>query len=248
MGKQIYMLFHVNKQQTSYGEDIGILLLDTETPFIQGDVGNAKSYTYPVRYKVVKGLTVAAIFAHDTNLTAAIVDAAKELEREGVKAITGDCGFMALFQQQVKAAVTVPVFLSSLTQLPFISQILRDHYKIGIITANATALTSDLFTAVGFTDIEKLVIKGLDDTKYFYEAAIAEVGTLDSDRISEEVVAASKQLAEDKRIGAILLECSLLPVYGFAVHQATGLPVFDFLTMIDYVQSSIVKRTFPDSY
>ncbi|MEE4254651.1 MAG: aspartate/glutamate racemase family protein [Desulfuromusa sp.] len=242
------MLFHVNKQQTSYGEDIGILLLDTETPFIQGDVGNAKSYTYPVRYKVVKGLTVAAIFAHDANFTAAIVDAAKELEREGVKAITGDCGFMALFQQQVKDAVNVPVFLSSLTQLPFITQIIRNSYKVGIITANSAALTPDLFTAVGFTDTERLAIKGLEDTKYFHAAAIAEIGTLDSDRISEEVVAASKQLAEDKSVGTILLECSLLPVYGFAVQQATGLPVFDFLTMIDYVQSSIVKRTFPDSY
>jgi aspartate/glutamate racemase len=242
------MLFHVNKQQTSYGEDIGILLLETATPFIQGDVGNAKSYTYPVRYKVVKGLTVEAIFAHDASFTEAIIDAAQELEREGVKAITGDCGFMALFQQQVKAAVTIPVFLSSLTQLPFITQILRNEYKIGIVTANATSLTTELFTAVGFTDIEKLVIKGLDDTKYFHAAAIAEVGTLDSDRITEEVVAASLQLAENKNVGAILLECSLLPVYGNAVQRATGLPVFDFLTMIDYVQSSIVKRTFPDSY
>ncbi|SDZ78864.1 hypothetical protein SAMN05660420_00313 [Desulfuromusa kysingii] len=242
------MLFHVNKQQTSYGEDIGILLLDTETPFIQGDVGNAKSYNYPVRYKVIKGLTVEAIFSHDASFTTAIIDAARELEREGVKAITGDCGFMALFQQQVKDAVNIPVFLSSLTQLPFISQILRNNNKIGIITANATSLTADLFTAVGFTEIEKLVIKGLDDTKYFHEAAIAEVGTLDSDRISAEVVAASQQLAEDPNVGAILLECSLLPVYGFAVQQATGLPVFDFLTMINYVQSAIVKKTFPDSY
>lgn len=242
------MLFHVNKQQTSYGEDIGILLLETETPFIQGDVGNAKSYNYPVRYKVVAGLTVEAIFAHDAGFTQAIIDAAQELEREGVKAITGDCGFMAFFQQHVKEAVNVPVFLSSLTQLPFITQILRNDRKIGVVTANATSLTPDLFAAVGFTDLDKLVVTGLDDTKYFYEAAIAEVGTLDSDRITEEVVAASLQVAKDKTVGAILLECSLLPVYGAAVQRATGLPVFDFLTMIDYVQSSIVKRTFPDSY
>jgi Asp/Glu/hydantoin racemase len=242
------MLFHVKKHQTSYGEDIGILLLDTETPFIQGDVGNAKSYNFPVRYKVVTGLTVEAIFAHDASFTQAIIEAAQELEREGVKAITGDCGFMAFFQQQVKDAVNIPVFLSSLTQLPFINQILRNNRKIGVVTANATALTAELFTAVGFTDLDKLIIKGLDDTKYFYDAAIAEIGTLDSDRITEEVVAACMQLAQDKTIGAILLECSLLPVYGHAVQQATGLPVFDFLTMINYVQSSIVKRTFPDSY
>lgn len=242
------MLFHVNRQQTSYGEDIGILLLDTETPFIQGDVGNAKSYDYPVRYKVVEGLTVEAIFAHDRKFTRALIDAARELEREGVKAITGDCGFMAFFQRQVKEAVNIPVFLSSLTQLPFMTQILRDDRKIGIVTANATSLTPDLFEAVGFGDLEKLVIKGLEDSTFFSDAAIKEVGTLDSDGIRSEVVEAAAELAKDETIGAILLECSLLPVYGDAVQKETGLPVFDFLTMIDYVRSTVVKRTFPDSY
>jgi hypothetical protein len=241
------MLFRANKNQTSYGEAIGILLLDTQVPFIQGDVGNAGSYTYPVRYQRIDGLTAKAIFSHDLSFVAAMVEGARELEREGVKAITGDCGFMALYQEEVKNAVRIPVFLSSLIQIPFISQLLRHEQKIGVITANAPALTPNLLTATGCDDSDKLVIQGLESTRYFREAAIDEVGTLDSDRISEEVVSAALELTKDHNLGALLLECSLLPVYGRAVQQATGLPVFDFLTMIDFVHAALVKKSFPDS-
>ena len=243
------MIFQANKLQTSYGEDIGILLLDTETPFIRGDVGNANSYTYPVRYKRVDRLTVKAIFSHDYSFVEAMIKAAKELEREGVKAITGDCGFMALFQEDVKNAVNIPVFLSSLIQIPFITQILRSDQKVAVITANGAALTADLFAAVGCPATDNLIVQGLEDSPYFRAAAIDEVGTLDSDRICAEVVAAAVELsAKYPQIGAILLECSMLPVYGRAVQQATGLPVFDFLTMIDFVRSSISKKSFPDSF
>lgn len=242
------MLFHANKNQTAYGEDIGILLLDTQVPFIQGDVGNARSYTYPVRYKRVDGLTAKAIFTHDLGFLETMVEGARELEREGVKAITGDCGFMALYQEEVKKAVRIPVFLSSLIQIPFITQLLRHEQRIGVITANAPALTPNLLTATGCDDSDKLVIQGLENTRYFREAAIDEIGTLDSDRISAEVVSLAQKLSHNHNLGALLLECSLLPVYGRAVEQATGLPVFDFLTMIDYVQAALVKKAFPDSF
>ena len=44
------MKFKAVKGQASYGEAIGILMLDTFCPFIQGDVGNAASFQYPVRF------------------------------------------------------------------------------------------------------------------------------------------------------------------------------------------------------
>ena len=36
-----------------YGESIGILLLDGGIPRIPGDIGNALTFPFPVRYKVV---------------------------------------------------------------------------------------------------------------------------------------------------------------------------------------------------
>lgn len=240
------MLFQANPQQTSYGEDIGILLLDTQVPFIRGDVGNARSYRYPVRYKRVDGLTAEAIFRHDRSHQQAMIDAAQELEREGVKAITGDCGFMALFQEQVQQAVQIPVFLSSLCQLSFMLTILPTSRSIGIVTANSVALVPEIISAAGCPDQSRLVIQGLENTCDFRAAAIEETGVLNSDRILEEVLEATQQLLRNPALGAILLECSLLPPYGHAVQRLARLPVFDYLTMIDFVHATLEKQVFPD--
>ncbi len=45
---------------------------------------------------------------------------------------------MALFQREVIAAVDIPVFLSSLLQIPLIYQMTRK--PVGVITANASSL------------------------------------------------------------------------------------------------------------
>jgi len=111
------MIFHARRGQVSYGEDIGIIMLDSYTPFIQGDVGNAKTFDFPVRYHVVKGLTVEMALGKDTKMVQKIIDAATELAAQGVKAITADCGYLVIHQKEVAQSVEVPVFLSSLFQL-----------------------------------------------------------------------------------------------------------------------------------
>ena len=62
--------------------------------------------------------------------------------------------------------------------------------------------------------------------------------TADLCRIAGELV------QSDPEIGAILLECSDLPPYARAIQAVTGLPVFDFNTMIDLVYHSVVQKTY----
>ena len=47
------------------GARLGILMLDTRFPRILGDVGNAGSWPFPVRYAVVPGATPEAIVCDD---------------------------------------------------------------------------------------------------------------------------------------------------------------------------------------
>ncbi|MFO8113261.1 MAG: aspartate/glutamate racemase family protein [Desulfosalsimonadaceae bacterium] len=242
------MIFKANSGQTSYGELIGILLLDTNTPFIQGDVGNATSYQYPVRFKRIDGLTPHRIFAHDRSYIQGMIAGAQELEREGVMAITGDCGFMAIFQKEIQEAVSIPVFLSSLLQVPFIASIINPRAAIGILTANARSLSSDVLTAIDIKNQDRIVIAGLENTDHFKKAAIDDIGILDSDAVRSEVVLAALNIQKQHpNIGAILLECSMLPPYAAAVQEATGLPVFDYLSMIDHVASSLARKPFTDT-
>ncbi len=234
------------KGQCWYGETIGILILNAHYPCVPGNVGNATTFPFPVRYKVVKDASIERLLTkQDPSLVEPFIDAALELQREGVKAITGACGFMALFQREVSAACRIPVFLSSLLQIPFILQILPKGRRVGVITADSRALTPRHFEAVGITSDMALAIGGMEGQTEFREAILQEKGTLDSDLIREEVVSVARQLMIDyPDIGAILLECSDLPPYASAVQAETRLPVFDFTTMIRYVHSALAQRPY----
>ena len=239
------MLYKARRGQVSYGQAIGIVLMDTFTPFIPGDVGNASTYPFPVRFHTVPRLTSERVLAHDMSCIDGVIQAAKTLERDGVKAITGDCGFMAIYHKQVANEVTVPVFLSSLLQVPFLSSMLSPVHKVGIITADASSLDSSVLKAVGIHKDIPITIRGLEHCESFRRSMLKEEGILDSEKIEIEVVTtAQKMVEEDPAVKIILLECSDLPPYGAAVQEVVGLPVFDFITMIHFVYMGLVKRRF----
>lgn len=235
------------RTQSWYGEQIGILILDAAYPCVPGNVGNATTYNFPVRFQEVEGASIDRLLnQRDPALKQAFVDAAVELQNRGVKAITGACGFMAYFQEEVAAAVDIPVFLSSLMQIPFMHALCGG--RVGVITANASRLTPRHFTASNVAENVPLAIAGMEDQREFREAILEERGTLDSALIETEVIDVAKRLvAENPDVASILLECSDLPPYAHAVQAATGRPVFDFITMINYVQQSVARKAYVGS-
>ncbi len=234
----------------SYGHDIGVILIDCRTPFIPGDVGNASSYSYPVLYQTVPDVTLGRLIEQgDLSLTANVLATARELEAAGVRAITSDCGYMIHFQKQVAAAVSIPVMLSPLLQLPFIQSLLRPDQRVGVVCANAGRLTPDLLTIAHPHAERAPAVVGLENAPNFRGPILDETDTLDSDAIEAEVVEAARRLCRDNPdVGAILLECSNLPPYASAVQRATGLPVFDFMTMIDYVRAAGRRNPYKGTY
>jgi len=239
------MLYRVKPGQVSYGEAIGIILLENYVPFIPGDVANATSYDFPVRFQRVEGFSVDRIFRHDMSLTKDLVEAGKSLQREGVRAVTGDCGFMILYQEAMQKELSVPVFMSSLLQIPFMTGLLPPGGKIGVITANSASLDDTVLEKAGIRDLSVLEIAGLEGCEHFHSAVFDENGLLDSERIEREVVKTAGELVRDHPdITLLLLECSLLPPYAAAIREALGLPVFDYLSMINFVYSAVVKKRY----
>lgn len=238
-------LFSVTRpEQAWYGESIGILILDASYPCIPGNVGNASTFPFPVRYEKVEGASIDRLLnQQDPELVTPFIDAALRLYKSGVKAITGACGFMALFQKEVAQSLDIPVFLSSLLQIPFIYQMTGK--KVGIITANASCLQPKHFTSTGISDKIPIAIAGMEEQIEFRDAILKEKGTLNSLKIQDEVVeVATRLVQQNPDIGTILLECSDLPPYAHAVQSAVGLPVFDFFTMINYVHTALVRKPF----
>jgi hypothetical protein len=62
------------------------------------------------------------------------------------------------------AAVSVPVFTSSLLQIPLVARMLRADQKVGVMTIDARHLTAAHLRAVGVEDMP-LIIAGLETEK-----------------------------------------------------------------------------------
>ena len=223
---------------TNYGQDVGILMLDTRFPRPPGDIGNARSYDFPVRYKVVRGAVQGRIMGHepDAALIEPFVEAARELEREGVGAITTSCGFLAPFQRRLAAAVGVPVFTSALIQAPLIHAMLPPGRRIGVFTERAGFLTDRHFNGVGWSMEDIPVhIQGMGPHAVFPDVYIGNALEADTDVLAAEMVGMTEAfLGECPDAGAILLECTNMCPFSRHVREVSGLPVFDINTMINW--------------
>lgn len=236
------MIYKSKPGQVSYGEAMGIILLDSEAPYIPGDVANATTYDFPIRFQRVPGLTVKKVMNQDSSLVEAVLDAGRTLKREGVRAITSDCGFMAKYQQDLVKELNLPIFLSSLLQIPFMKLLTPGEAEIGVITANKRALTPELLRICEADIPGRIVIEGLEEEENFASTFLREEGILNTVEVEKEVIKVAKKLQKNHpKMGSILLECSVLPPYASAVQNTTGLPVFDFVTMIRYVHSTVVR-------
>lgn len=233
---------HSTPARFTAGFAIGIIAIHLIYPKMPGNVANATTYPFPVLYREVT-FEIEQLFEGDPSIKEDIIHAAKELEASGVRAIIGACGYFAHFQNEVKEAVDVPVFLSSLCQLPLIKTAISEKKKIAVLAASGDNISDELLSNVG-TDTGRLVIENIGGLESF--SAIRYGRTeLDNGRLTDDLCKVAVDLIRrEPDIGAILLECSDLPPYAKAIQSVTGLPVFDFNTMIDMVYHSVVQKTY----
>ena len=233
------------KGQNIAGYGVGILHLDNVWyPFVPGNVVNAWTYRYPVRFKAVKGLDTPTLHSGAPEAFDAILAAAKELEAEGCRAISGACGFFGNFQKQLADAMDIPVAISSMVQLPWIRILLKPGQKIGVMSANATAISNKILTSCGITKTDDIVYADLRHGENFH-SIMEDLGRFDNTGVRNDVVnAAVKMVTENPDIGAILLECSDMPPYAWEIQAATKRPVFDFITLINWLENAVQQKPY----
>lgn len=228
-----------------YGYTIGILVNESYFPRLPGSLGNATTFSFPVLYKVVRGATGERVVREpDEDTIRRYVAGARELESQGVRAITTSCGFTAMFQRELAECVDVPVFASSLLLVPLIVRMLKDKQRVGIVTADSRYITIRHFDEVGI-DLERVRLAGMEGCAEFERVVFQDKHELDVGRMEKEVVGvATKLVAQHPEVRAILLECSLLPPFAKAVQETTNLPIFDFTSLVTMVHSSLVRKPF----
>lgn len=242
------MIMEIKGGYTFYGEDIGILMLDTVFPRQKGDIGNARTFDFPVRYHIVKDVFKGATLPRDANevLLKAFTKAAVELENEGCKAITTSCGFLAGFQKELSEAVHIPVFTSTLSLVPMIAPMIGSSRKIGIFTERAEFMTEDLFNRVGWSSENyNVAVYDLPEDSPFNELVIHNKSEGDIDGIKKCIKEMSLDFLEkEKDAGAIVLECQNFAPFGSLIQEYTGLPVFGINQLIEFIEASVNYRTY----
>jgi hypothetical protein len=233
----------VKGSRANYGEAIGILTLDTVFPRVPGDVGNATTFDFPVRFRVVTGASPKrVVHEQDPALLKPFIEAAQELEAAGCRAITTTCGFLALFQKEMAAAVEVPLFTSSLLQMPIVHRMLRPNQVLGVLTAHSEALNAAVLKAVGADGVPH-VVGGSQEAPDFYGVFVQNRDWIDTDACEQQLVAlATNMVKEHPEIGAFVCEGTNFSSWSHAIQQATGRPFFDIITMTRWVFDAVVKR------
>src|SRR5256885_11176113 len=186
-----------------YGFTVGILMLDTRFPRVPGDMGNAATFPFPVRYQRVAGADPDLVVRRGAaGLLPAFVEGARRLEDEGVGAITTNCGFLVKFQRELASSVAVPVFTSSLLLVPLVHRLLPSRRRVGISNVNAGSLTREHLDGAGIGGDIPLAVAGMETEKEFTRVLLGNEMVLDVDVAREEHVRVARRLrSEERRVG-----------------------------------------------
>lgn len=234
--------------RTLYGLDLGVLMLDTRFPRLPGDVGNAETWPFPVQYRVVAGADPSRIMGQDPDptLLAPFIDAARDLESLGVRAITTSCGFLAVFQRELQAAVGVPVLTSALQQVPFAARVIAPERRVTILTERPN-LTERHFNGAGWSSKDiPVAVTAMPKDAVFPTVFIDNSETADTRVLERETVElAMRAVREHPDTGALVLECTNFVPFSDAMRRATGLPVYDLYTLVMQVHLATAGAVFP---
>jgi hypothetical protein len=92
--------------------------------------------------------------------------------------------------------------------------------------------------------MSRIIIVGAENTTQMHNV-LAEVGHINNVIFEKELVGLATDLVKkNPEVGAILLECTELPPYAWAMQKAVRRPVFDFTTLTKWVHSAVVRHQF----
>ncbi|MCG6911817.1 MAG: aspartate/glutamate racemase family protein [Deltaproteobacteria bacterium] len=242
------------KEHRCYGMGLGIIILDDVYPGFPGDVRNASAYPFPIQFEVAEGVDIKALVVDQDKspCLAPIQQAARKLERMGCRAIAAECGYFAYFQKEIAAHVDVPVFMSSLLQVPWAQQIVGPDKVVGILVAEREYIYDDHLLAVDIEIGSNYVIAGAEDD---YDCPEFEHLWSQNNRTSppgavyekaeRDFVAAGTAFFEaHPDMGAMVLECTGFPPFARALQHEIGIPLFSWGTLMDFAFGVTVHRDY----
>jgi hypothetical protein len=218
---------------------LGILMLEGKMADVPGCMACEATFPYPVVRKVVRGSKTPLSAEEAWAMLPLYVEAARELEQEGVAAITANCGLIALMQKELAATVRVPVVTSALLMVPDLHRLVGGR-RIGILTFFTHAVGERNYNASGWSSQDiPVALGGVGESEAWLTfLRTKEVPPELREQMTADLLATVRgMLAEHPDIGAFVSECTMLPACLQAVREEVGVPVYDVLTQLDLAMS-----------
>lgn len=242
------------KNHCCYGMGLGVIILDDVYPGFPGDVRNATTYPFNVQFEIVQGVDIQTlVFAKDKSpCLEPIKKAAYNLENKGCRAISAECGYFAYFQREIAASLDIPVFMSSLLQVPWAQQVVGSNKVVGIYVGAKSAVQDNHLKAVGVSLGSNYVIEGAIDGGICEEFENLWIEGKRSDcpqafyaKAEKEFVSVGKKFFDSHpNMGAMVLECTGFPPFARALQRKIDIPLFSYSTLMEYAHSIVVHRDF----
>lgn len=219
------------------GCPVGLIQLEE----LRGNSTNIETYTCPVLFEHVPGANLqSVVLSPSTEVLESMIQGGERLIAAGARAITTSCGFNAVFQRELSKALTVPVFTSSMLQIAMIRAMFGENCRILVVTASGQSLTRRHFDGVGITNLDGIHVVGLEENREWRKIFESPESPMDVDRFRCDLIDLTQRHASEQCVHAILLECTDLPPFADDIRRETGLPVFDFVTLLNYIQHAVI--------
>ncbi len=242
------------KDHRCYGMGLGIILLDDVYPGFPGDVRNPSAYPFPIQYEIAVGVDIQALVweTDKSPCLEPVQRAAKKLEKIGCRAVAAECGYFAYFQKEIAGYVEVPVFMSSLLQVPWAQQLIGPERVVGILASSKQFITDRHLAGVGIQPGSNYVIDGAKDGGRCPEFDHLWTPALRTDPPGADYTKAEKDFVKvavdfyraHPNMGAMVLECTGMPPFARAIQHEIDIPIFSWGTLLDYAYSVVVHRDY----
>lgn len=236
------------------GMGLGIILLDETYPGFPGDVRNPSAFPYPIQYEVARGLNIQKLIRDEKKdqYLETILTAAFNLQKMGCRAIAAECGYFAFFHQEVRAKMDIPVFMSSLLQVPWAQSVINPDRVVGLLMSSEEELVEKHLSSVGVVPGSNYVVGGAMDggrcpefDNLWNEGLRPVVPQADYQQAEKEFIRAGIQFYEDHpNMGAMVLECTGFPPFARALQNRINIPVFSWGTLMDFAHMVTAHRDF----
>ncbi|MCG8529780.1 MAG: hypothetical protein MI749_03855 [Desulfovibrionales bacterium] len=251
-----YGIMNINTRSRGLcsGMGLGIMVMDQAYPGFPGDVRNASAFPFPIQFEIIQGLEIDPLLYGENidQFIPVILKAAKNLEKIGCRAVAAECGFFSYYQKIVADELEIPVFMSSLLQVPFIQQTISSKKNVGILCASKERLSHAHLENSGIQIGSNYFVEGIHDHdecvefKNLWGSPTHEIqGKADFNKAEQEIITVAVGMKKrHPEMGALMLECTGWSPFARAIQRAIDLPVYSWGTLLDYAHLVVNSREY----